>query len=457
MNSNNGGMAQQSAAATAFMLLVVSALIPVLLLWYETTQQDRYRQEAEDDQLAASAERIARIALRTIRGDNEERRIKKPKRSSYSYERARLAIESDYFSITPIFNDKQFERFFRVTRSIVELLIQICGKTDPFFTNIQDVTGRYTISPVAKILIALKQVAFGSSPSAFLDYFQMSENSARRSLIKVSMIVATDEELQSVYGRHMTRSDAMRLSALHEACHGVAGMIGLLDCMHVGWKNCPVAWQGSNMGKSGKPTIVLEAIADHNLWFWHHSFGWPGSLNDINIWNRSCLLKGFLDGSFARDVDFLFTIDDDKVFDRLWILFDGIYPELSRFVKTLQEPVGRKACRYAVWQESARKDVERAFGVLQRKFQVLVKKVELWYVSDIANIVKCCLCLHNMMVATRMAQGEEESEEFYAFPGLAQDEDDMHGGLADEAEQVYVDRRVAEMQLHEELYGTNNH
>jgi Plant transposon protein len=123
----------------------------------------------------------------------------------------------------------------------------------------------------------------------------------------------------------------------------------------------------------------------------------------------------------------------------------------------MQEPVGRKACQYAVWQESARKDVERAFGVLQRKFQVLVKKVELWYVSDIANIVKCSLCLHNMMVATRMAQGEEESEEFYAFPGLAQDEDDMDGGLADEAEQVYVDRRVAEMQLHEELYGTNNH
>ena len=58
------------------------------------------------------------------------------------------------------------------------------------------------------------------------------------------------------------------------------------------------------------------------------------------------------------------------------------------------------------------------------------------------------------MVASRMAQGEEESEEFYAFPGLAQG-DGTEGGLADKAEQVYVDRRVAEMQLHAQGYGTN--
>ncbi|KAI2489692.1 Ribosomal protein-like protein [Fragilaria crotonensis] len=341
---------------------------------------------------------------------------------------------------------------------LLNLFVQVCGKADPFFTNIQDVTGRYNISPVAKVLVAIKQLAYGCSPSAFMDYFQMSETLARRSLIKFSTIVSTKDELQSVYGRQMTRSDARRLSALHEACHGVAGMVvGSLDCMHVGWKNCPVAWQGANKGKLGKPTIVLEAMADHNLWFWHHSFGWPGSLNDRNIWNRSCLLKAFLDGSFARDVDFEFTIGDEKVFNRLWILVDGIYPELSRFVKTLQEPVGRRACRYAVWQESARKDVERAFGVLQRKFHLLVGKIELWYVSNIASVVKCCLCLHNMMVASRMAQDEEESEDFYAFPGLARGDDTpVAGGVADEAEQVYVDRRAAEMHLHAQLYGTNN-
>ena len=78
------------------------------------------------------------------------------------------------------------------------------------------------------------------------------------------------------------------------------------------------------------------------------------------------------------------------------------------------------------------------------------------YVSDIASVVKCCLRLHNMMVASRMAQGEEESEEFYAFTGLDWGDGTDGGLVADEADQVYVDCRVAEMQLHAYLYGTNN-
>jgi hypothetical protein len=67
-----------------------------------------------------------------------------------------------------------------------------------------------------------------------------------------------------------------------------------------------------NSGESGtKPTIVMEELADHNLWFWHHSFGYHGSLNDINLWDRSRLLKAFLDGSFANNVDFKFRIGND--------------------------------------------------------------------------------------------------------------------------------------------------
>ena len=63
--------------------------------------------------------------------------------------------------------------------------------------------------------------------------------------------------------------------------------------------------------------------------------------------------------------------------------------------------------------------MERAFGVLQLKFQVIVvQKVEQLYVGDIANIVNCCICLHNVMVANRMAMGDKESEEFYAFPAM---------------------------------------
>ena len=60
-------------------------------------------------------------------------------------------------------------------------------------------------------------------------------------------------------------------------------MLGSLDCMHWKWKNCPTAWVGQYAGRSESPTIILEAVADYDLWIWHAYFGMPGTNNDINV------------------------------------------------------------------------------------------------------------------------------------------------------------------------------
>jgi hypothetical protein len=71
-----------------------------------------------------------------------------------------------------------------------------------------------------------------------------------------------------------------------------------------------------------------------------------------------------------------------------------------------------------------------------------------------------------MMVANRMAMGDEESEEFYAFPAMggtqqSNDSDDGNNGndmdVQEEPEQAYVNRRVAEMSLHADLYNTTHY
>jgi hypothetical protein len=113
------------------------------------------------------------------------------------------------------------------------------------------------------------------------------------------MIALYNEE----YLHSPSQSDLQQIVKLHKYIHGVDGMFGSLDCMHTHWKNCPTAWQGSF--KSGKnstgPTVVLEAIADYHLWFWHASFGYAGSLNDLNILNLSPFLDKLVDGSFQKD------------------------------------------------------------------------------------------------------------------------------------------------------------
>jgi hypothetical protein len=70
------------------------------------------------------------------------------------------------------------------------------------------------------------------------------------------------------------------------------------------------------------------------------------------------------DGTFD-EVDFQFTIGGEE-FQQLWLLVDGIYPPLSRFVKPISVPIGDTEALFSMWQEVKRKDVERSFGVLKK-------------------------------------------------------------------------------------------
>ncbi|GJZ70205.1 putative nuclease HARBI1 [Tanacetum coccineum] len=55
-------------------------------------------------------------------------------------------------------------------------------------------------------------------------------------------------------------------------------------------------WAGQYAGRSGKPTIILEAVASYDLWIWHAFFGTPGSCNDINVLHRSPVFNDVLEG-----------------------------------------------------------------------------------------------------------------------------------------------------------------
>jgi len=124
-------------------------------------------------------------------------------------------------------------------------------------------------------------------------------------------------------------------------------------------------------------------------------------MNDINVFNSSSLHVDFLDGLFEKNTDFPYKIDNSN-FNLLYMLVDGIYPKTSRFVKTKGVPMDEREIKFSRWQEAARKDVERAFGVLVRRFIILDRGIEYWYLQDIKQMIASCLILHNMMVEARI-------------------------------------------------------
>jgi hypothetical protein len=236
-----------------------------------------------------------------------------------------------------------------------------------------------------------------------MDYFQMSPTLAKTCCFEFDK--AIKKCYKKEYLRLPTAEDLKAICKLHKAIHKVDGLFGSLDCLHTYWKNCPKAWQGSFKGKEDRPSIVMEAISDYHLFFWQISYGYAGVLNDKNILSVSPFLERLLDGSFENTEKEAgvtpFTISDEE-FNKCFILVDGIYPQYSRFVRGVKEPLTQAEKRFTAWQEAVRKDIERAFGVLKSKFQFLERPIHLHNLADVAARVITCIILHNICVADRV-------------------------------------------------------
>ena len=81
-----------------------------------------------------------------------------------------------------------------------------------------------------------------------------------------------------------------------------------------------------------------------------------------------------------------------------YYLSDGIYPKWATFVKTIRLPQGPKAKLFTERQESVRKDIERAFGVLQARFVIVRGPARHLEKGELGMIMKACVILHNMIV-----------------------------------------------------------
>jgi antirestriction protein len=73
-------------------------------------------------------------------------------------------------------------------------------------------------------------------------------------------------------------------------------------------------------------------------------------------------------------------------------------PPWATFVKAFQNPQRNKKVHFTRVQEAVRKDVERAFGVLQSRFAMVQGPARWWSKEDLWFIMQTCIILHNMII-----------------------------------------------------------
>nr|XP_011465704.1 PREDICTED: uncharacterized protein LOC105351849 [Fragaria vesca subsp. vesca] len=74
---------------------------------------------------------------------------------------------------------------------------------------------------------------------------------------------------------------------------------------------------------------------------------------------------------------------NNRVHKLSYYLADEIYPRWATFVKTIPNPTRPKEITFVKAQEGYRKDVERCFGILQARFDIVRGAARGWDKEDL--------------------------------------------------------------------------
>ncbi|XP_062201677.1 uncharacterized protein LOC133904231 [Phragmites australis] len=302
-----------------------------------------------------------------------------------------MRLFNDYFADPPVYPDYIFRRRFRMKRNLFMKIVAAVEEKDPWFVQRRNAAGELGLSALQKVTAAFRMLAYDAPADSLDECLRLGESTIIESMRR--FVNAVVQAFGDEYLRSPNEEDTARLLAINSR-RSFPDMLGSVDCMHWRWKNCPTAWAGSYTGHVNAPTIILEAVASQDLWIWHAFFGMPGSLNDINVLHRSHLLDDLAAGQAPK----------------------------ATFVKPIPSPVGRKRQHFVVQQAAARKDVERAFGVLQSRFPIVRGATRLWDEETLSAIMTACIIMHNMIIEDE----REDDDVDYVYERAGEDVQASH-------------------------------
>ncbi|KAH9153643.1 hypothetical protein AeRB84_004144 [Aphanomyces euteiches] len=283
------------------------------------------------------------------------------------------SLRRDYLGTDHYYNDDDFRRRFRVPKAVFHRVCQDIVRTDPRLRRLKDATGKYGASTNQKVTAALRVLGYGITADAVDEYCRIAESTAMVCVKRYCKAIVETYESQYLRSPNLDEISSILLTRTLNVDF-LACWDRSIVCTGFGI-NAHERWLANPLEKTG------------NLHF-------AGSCNDINILDRSPLLSDLYND---KPLGISHVINGTQR-TTPYYLTDGIYPDWTVFVNSLSAPDTLKKKHFVRMQEACRKDVERAFGVLQGRWHILAKPCKLWLKEDMAMAIRACIIMHNMII-----------------------------------------------------------
>jgi DDE superfamily endonuclease len=298
-------------------------------------------------------------------------------------------------------DDKMFRRQFRLHREdFFYVLLKISGDLSKNERQARNSSGS-SITPELKLMISLRILAGAS----YLDMIHY-----RVHVDSVSNIVW--ETVKAIH----SNIDNIRLASTEEECLKVAKVWAAIQLVRWGEHlTAGTIYAGDGLAvEIGQPSVaelrgrpisifrnrkgfwalIAQGFCDANTRFAVFDVKWPGNTNDIIAYNMSDVCNKAMTGFFPPWATF--------VLDEAYSSCGGMHltpfsiHQLKR-AKRNERALYFKMLSFNNILSSQRITIERAFGILVRRWGILWKPIT-FQLNKIATIVRACAMLHNICV-----------------------------------------------------------
>ena len=316
---------------------------------------------------------------------------------------------------------KLFRKRFRVTpREFKVLLAEVRDKG--WWRRRQSSASGTPSSPVELLLLGtLKMLGRACTFDDLEELSAISAEQHRQFFLKYTQEAANEFDYECA---PYVAGDPATLRAIETvyAHAGFPGCVGAGDGVHIAYNNASHAEKGRYVGKEGYPTIAYHVICDHHRRILACSRGYPGSFNDINIANLdNALVNIHSDPKFTEFPFEVYTGNQKETTATrgAYLIVDGGYAPWRELQCPVLHPTNSEA-GWSEWLESKRKSIECVFGIVKKRFRILMVPATFKHTQTVDHIFKTCCRLHNMLLdvdglASRCVRGGGPSHFEFTF------------------------------------------